>query len=125
MSKEEEKQKRYPNEFKVLVVETVLKEHLSLKEGVRRFGISCPQVIRSWIRVYENEGASALLKERRGRHKKPRREAPPRQNLREADRESLENEIKYLRAENDYLKKLRALVLEEERQNKSRTSSRN
>ncbi len=28
MSKEEEKQKRYPNEFKVLVVETVLREHL-------------------------------------------------------------------------------------------------
>jgi transposase len=122
--KKEKANKRYTGEFKQQVVEAMHKERLSLKEVVRRFDVSSPAVVRCWDRIYKTEGAHALHVERRGRTKKF---SMPilRQNLEDADRSTLVKEIKWLRAENDYLKKLSALVLEEERQSKERKSSQN
>ena len=115
-------QRRYSGEFKRLVVEAIHQEHLSFHEAARRFNISSHKVIKNWERIYLEEGPEALLQERRGKWPR-RKEAPIRQNVQEANRESLIAEVKWLRAENDYLKKLKALVLEEESRNKKRSSS--
>ena len=61
------------------------------------------------------EGPEGLYVERRGRGSKGR---PPK--LEKKVEEDLIAEVQRLRAENDYLKKLNALVLEEKRQNKRR-----
>lgn len=108
--------KKYTPEFKKLVVETIHNENLSYREAARRFDISSTSVIRNWERIYLEEGPEGLEVERRGRAsiasgtmkgRKPKFE--------KQENEDLIAEVQRLRAENDYLKNLYALVLEEER----------
>ena len=87
--------KRYTPEFKRMVVETMKKEHLSIHATMQEFGINDHKIIERWERIYLEEGPEGLAIERRGR--------------------SSTGRSKKLRAENDYLKNLQALVLEDER----------
>ena len=102
--------KRYTPEFKKLVVETMMKEKLSYRETARQFEISDNKRIAAWERIYLEEGPEGLAIERRGRSSKGR---PPKQLPKQE--EDLLAEVQRLRAENDYLKNLQALVLEDER----------
>ena len=103
--------KRYTPEFKKLVVETMREEKLSYSETCRRFDVNSRDQIKSWERVYLEEGPEGLAIERRGRCSKGR---PPK-HLPKKVEEDLLAEVQRLRAENDYLKNLQALVLEDER----------
>ncbi len=93
-----------------MVVETMMREKISYKEAARRFEISGHERIRQWERIYLTEGPEGLYIERRGRSSKGRPTAFPKKV-----EEDLLAEVQRLRAENAYLKKLQALVLEEER----------
>ena len=103
--------KRYTPQFKKQVIETMLEEKLSYSETARRFEVSSHGRIREWERVYLTEGPEGFAIERRGRGSKGR---PPKQLPKEVE-EDLLAEVQRLRAENDYLKNLQALVLEDER----------
>ena len=103
--------KRYTPEFKKLVVETMQQEQLSYSEIARRFEVNSHRQIQDWERIYLTEGPEGFAIERRGRSSKGR---PPKQLPKEVE-EDLLAEVQRLRAENDYLKKLQALVLEDER----------
>lgn len=107
--------KRYTGEFKQMVVETMMREKLSYREAARQFDISDHSRVTSWERVYLMEGPEGLYIERRGRSSKER----PRQFPKEVE-EDLLREVQRLRAENAYLKKLQALVLERERDQKKK-----
>ena len=102
--------KRYTPEFKQLVVETMRKEHISVREAMRRFEINNHGIIERWERIYLEEGPEGLAIERRGR-KNSSRSAKSSKTV----EEDLIAENQRLRAENEYLKNLQALVLEEER----------
>ena len=102
--------KRYTGEFKKMVVETMMQEKLSYREAARQFAISDDKRVAAWERIYLMEGAEGLYVERRGRGSKGR----PQQFPKEVE-EDLLKEVQRLRAENAYLKKLQALVLERER----------
>ena len=108
---------KYSGEFKQMVVETMRKEKLSYKETEQRFDIGGHRTVQKWERIYLEEGPEGLYIERRGRSSKGGR--PPKQLKPEVE-EDLITEVQRLRAENAYLKKLRALILEEERQGKGR-----
>ncbi|MBU5431772.1 transposase [Intestinimonas sp. MSJ-38] len=103
--------KRYTPEFKKLVVETMQQEKLSYRETARQFEISDHHRLQDWERIYLIEGPEGFAIERRGRESKGR---PPKQLPKQVE-EDLLAEVQRLRAENDYLKNLQALVLEEER----------
>ena len=103
--------KRYTPEFKKLVIETMQEEKLGYSETCRRFDVNSSDQIKSWERIYLEEGPEGLTVERRGRGSKGR---PPKQLPKEVE-EDLLAEVQRLRAENDYLKNLQALVLEDER----------
>ena len=103
--------KRYTPEFKRMVVETMEKEHLSIYAAMQEFGINDHKIIERWERIYLEEGPEGLAIERRGRSSKGR---PPKQLPKQVE-EDLLAEVQRLRAENDYLKNLQALVLEDER----------
>ena len=102
--------KRYTPEFKQLVVETMQTEHISVGETMQRFEINNHGIIERWERIYLEEGPEGLAIERRGRKNSSR---PTK--LSKKVEEDLIAENQRLRAENEYLKNLQALVLEEER----------
>ncbi len=103
--------KRYTPEFKRMVVETIEKENLSIRAAMQEFGINDHKIIERWERIYLEEGPEGLAIERRGRSSKDRL---PKQLPKQVE-EDLLAEVQRLRAENDYLKNLQALVLEDER----------
>ncbi len=107
--------KRYTGEFKQLVVETMRNEKLGCVETAKRFGIA-KQRVCDWERIYLTEGVAALYIERRGRGGKGTGRPPKFDKQLEED---LLAENQRLRAEVAYLKKLQALVLEEQ-QHKSK-----
>ncbi len=102
--------KRYTPEFKKHIIETMQEEHLSYSETARRFEVNDHHQIQAWERIYLEEGPEVFAVERRGRGSKGR----PRKFPKEVE-EDLLAEVQRLRAENEYLKKLQALVLEDER----------
>lgn len=97
--------------------------HLSYHETVRKYELGNPniggprQMIQRWERIYLEEGAEGLMKERRGRATVDgkKRGRPPK--LDKKVEEDLIAENQRLRMEIEYLKKLSALVLAEEQEN--------
>lgn len=104
----------YTGEFKQMVVETMQKEKLSQYQVSDRFLVS-RHAVQQWERIYLEEGPEGLYIERRGRKSTGRPK-----KLKPEVEEDLIAEVQRLRAENAYLKKLRALVLEEEHRGKGR-----
>ena len=102
--------KRYTPEFKKMVVETMEKEQLSIYATMQEFGINDHKIIERWERIYLEEGPEGLSIKRRGRGSTGRPKKLPKDV-----EEDLLAEVQRLRAENDYLKNLQALVLEDER----------
>ena len=107
--------KRYTPEFKKLVVETMMKEKLSYRETCRRFEVNSRDQIKSWERIYLEEGPEGFAVERRGRGSTGRPKKLPKDV-----EEDLLAEVQRLRAEVEYLKNLQALVLEDERRQRKK-----
>ena len=88
----------------------MIKENLSYHETCRKFEVRSRDQIKSWERIYLEEGPEGLQLERRGRSSTGRPGKLP-----QKVEEDLLAEVQRLRAEVDYLKNLQALVLEDER----------
>ena len=97
--------KRYTPEFKKLVIETMQEEKLSYSETCRRFEVNSRDRIKSWERIYLEEGPEGFAVERRGRSSKGR---PPKQLPKEVE-EDLLAEVQRLRAEIRLPKKFASL----------------
>ena len=98
-----------------MVVETMMRDKLSYREAARQFEVPDHKDVAKWERYYLIDGPEGLYIERRGRGSKGR----PQQFPKEVE-EDLLKEVQRLRAENAYLKKLQALVLERERHQKKK-----
>jgi transposase len=109
------KGKSFSGKFKQKVIEDIRTNHLSYGEAMKKYGIGGKMSIQKWERIYLEEGPEGLCIERRGSGSPGR---PPK--LDKQVEKDLIAENQRLRAENDYLKKLHALVLEEERRNRRR-----
>ena len=118
MRKKGSKNKVYSAEFKIGVIIDMREHHLSYNETIRKYwDISRGQEhnyqkqIQRWERIYLEEGAEGLMKERRGRAcsaSGTRKGRPPKLNKKVE--EDLIAENQRLRMEIEYLKKLDALV---------------
>ena len=105
---------RYSGKFKIYVVEYMHMKEMSLKETANYFCIPSDSTVAKWEHIYYEEGPQALLKERRGRKSMiKKKNLKPKKNVNE--NEDLLAEVQRLRMENEYLKKLNALVLEREK----------
>ena len=118
MAKKGTIQLKYSAEFKIGVIMDMREHHMGYRETVRKYwDVSKGQeanyknAVQRWERIYLEEGAEGLMKERRGRAgaasgtKKGR---PPK--LDKKVEEDLIAENQRLRMEIEYLKKLDALV---------------
>lgn len=109
----------YSGEFKVHVVEYINQNSLSTRAAAALFGIQSAPTISKWERTYYEEGKEALYEERRGRSRKMSTKKPKsKKNINE--NEDLLAEVQRLRMENEYLKKLNALIQEREKSEQKR-----
>ena len=80
----------------------------SLSEVACSNGIQC-YLLSTWFKIYQKSGIDGLKLDKRGRP--PKMAKKPKTSNEIKTKEELEKELEYLRAENEYLKKLNALVL--------------
>ena len=102
----------YSGEFKISVVEYMHENHLSLTQTAVKFGIPTEITVSKWERIYYEEGPLALYRENRGKKSKMSSNKPRKKKLSKETEEDLIAEVQRLRMENEYLKKLNALVQE-------------
>ena len=94
--------------------------HLSCSETALRFQIPQDYLVSKWERIYYEEGPQALYEDKRGRPRKMSSK-PIKKKLSKKIEEDLIAENQRLRMENEYLKKLNALVQERiKRENKKK-----
>ncbi len=111
----------YDGKFKLEVLEWMWRNRASLPETALHFNISTPSTIWFWKRTYEEEGVEALYK-RRGRPTQMTAKDKHQRGGNEdsSELEKLQRENRLLRIENEYLKKLRALIQESEDTDKNK-----
>ena len=103
----------YAGVFKQHVIEYMHEHKLSYFETALKFKIPSKSLLFKWEHIYYEEGPEALYIERRGRKPKMSKETKPRKKQLKPDvEEDLIKENQRLRMENEYLKKLNALVQE-------------
>ena len=126
------KNRVYSAEFKVSVIMDMREHHLGYRETARMYKLvkkseaSAANMIQRWERIFLEEGAAGLSVERRGRATKadnPNMGRPRKKPLDKpieddliAENQRLKERLEYLEMENEYLKKLDALVRKEEQQ---------
>lgn len=132
MAKKGTKYKRYSPEFKLSVIMDMRENHLSYHETMRKYlpHLESKQydIIKKWDQIYEKEGYEGLAKERRGRANimdgvrkgRPPKAKPEIKDDLVAENERLKKRLEYLEAENEYLKKLQALIQQKEAQKTER-----
>ena len=118
MSKRGTIQQKYSAEFKIGVIMDMREHHLGYRETVRKYwnvsrgqDLNYINAVKRWERIYLEEGAEDLMKERRGRACSASgtiKGRPPK--LDKKVEEDLIAENQRLRMEIEYLKKLDALV---------------
>lgn len=127
MGKTGRKNKTYSTEFKVNVIMDMREHHMGYRETARKYSLvrqseaSAASMVQRWERVFLEEGAEGLMKERRGKAcsaSGTRKGRPPK--LDKKVEEDLIAENQRLRMEIEYLKKLSALVLADKRKNGKR-----
>lgn len=102
----------YSGDFKLSVIKYMHDNHLSMFETAVKFGIPDKSTIRKWERTYYEEGEQGLYVDRRGRKPKMSFGKIKKKELNKETKEDLIAEVQRLRMENEYLKKLQALVQE-------------
>jgi transposase len=103
----------YSNDFKIKAVKQYNEKGLTPKEIFRKAGFDLEVIgkekpkslMRDWNQIHRIKGIRGLLEENRGRGGG----RPKTKNLTDADKiKRLEAEVAYLKAENDFLARLRA-----------------
>lgn len=106
--------KRYTNystQFKLDVLNFMIENGTSLTETAAIFKIASPTSLREWKKQFETKGFSALQSKKKG-HPSMKKDSTiqPKSVPVKGSTEALQAEIDRLRMENEYLKKLNALV---------------
>lgn len=125
---------KYSPEFKLSVILDMREHCLGYKETARKYGLvkqsfgGALMTLHRWERIYLEEGAAGLAVERRGRCTKmdnPNKGRPRKKPLDKdiendliAENQRLKERLEYLEMENEYLKKLDALIRAEEQKKK-------
>ena len=128
MAKKGQVFRKYSPKFKLSVILDMRKNHLGYRETVRKYWNTVTEAetsnhlpqVREWERKYLEEGYEGLMKDNRGKSSAngKKRGRPPK--LDKKVEEDLIAENQRLRMEIEYLKKLSALVLADERENGKR-----
>ena len=115
----EDKNKVYSKDFKLQTINRILINHESINSVA--IELASNGILHNWLSKFK-ENRYNVVEKKKGR--KPKSMTIPKKNdktLSEKEKiKQLEDEILYLKAENEYLKKLRALVQERELKEKKK-----
>lgn len=98
-------QRTYSAEVKLAVAKDAIKGELSIREIVKKYGLSSPALVVKWRRQLLEHGSKSFTSVKRG--PKMCVLPPPQENL--TENEELRRKVDYLMMEVDVLKKLCAL----------------
>ena len=117
-----DKNRLYSKDFKLQIINRILVNHESINSVAIDIGLPAPSILHNWLSKFK-ENEYNVVEKKKGR--KPEAMTKPKKNnnkaLSEKDKiKQLEEENMYLKAENEYLKKLRALVQERELKEKKK-----
>lgn len=100
----------YSPELKQEIINKVLIEHQSIKSTAIEYGLTSSGMLVNWINSYKENGYN-IVEKTRGRPSTMKKEMKPIDlNDKDAIIKQKNEEILRLKAENEYLKKLRAVV---------------
>ncbi len=128
MKKKHRINRRYSAEFKIRVILDMRNNHLGYNETVYKYWDVKNSVeahnysgrLRLWERIYLEEGEEGFMEEKRGRACGPGKGRPRKEPLPPDVVRDLIEENQQLRMEIEYIKKLSALVLANERARKNK-----
>lgn len=103
----------YTQMFKLEVLQYMTENGTSLCETAAFFNIPAHSTLAVWIRKFKTQGIEALQSQEQGRLSM--KKDSNKQSSTDRSFEALENRIKQLEMENEYLKKLNALVQNKEK----------
>jgi transposase len=116
------KHSRYDGQYKIDVIEYMLKNCLSIFKTAVIFGITRSS-IRSWLRIYSEKGILALF--RKSRSEKNMFNNDNTNITKESDKDLMIKDLQlknyHLQMENDYLKKLNDIIQEDVKVVKKKT----
>jgi len=98
------KNNKYSKDFKLEAIEMYLDKGFSYEQVAIKMKIKSHTQVRNWVEKFKTLGKSAFDLETRGRSK-GNRKGRPKKNF-----SSLEEEVKHLRMEVEYLKKLNEII---------------
>lgn len=113
------KKASYDGKFKENVIKYMNDNHLSLQETAYHFNLANATIVSKWERIYYKEGEKALYNNLKGQSKHMGSKLQ-KNKLSDNTKEDLIAENERLRMENEYLKKLNALVQERVNQEKKK-----
>ncbi|QYR67230.1 IS3 family transposase [Fusobacterium animalis] len=117
----EDKNRVYSKDFKLQAINRILINHESINSVAIDIGLTSSGILDNWLSKFKENGYNVVEK-KKGR--KPKSMTKLKKNDKELSEKEkikkLEDEIIYLKAENEYLKKLRALVQERELKEKKK-----
>ena len=115
------KNRTYSKDFKLQIINRILINHESVNFVALDIGLVSSGILHNWLSKFK-ENEYNVIEKKKGRN--PKSMTKPNKNnktLSEKEKiKQLEDEILYLKAENEYLKKLRALVQERELKEKKK-----
>ena len=104
--------RHFSGEFKLKVLNYQQEHHLSDQTTALLFGITTKTTVCAWRKKYLTGGTEALFQKQGRRSKMPKKSLIPNKPREEWTKDE---ELAYLRMENEYLKKYLALVQEDEK----------
>ena len=107
--------RHFSGEFKLKVLNYQQEHHLSDSDTALIFGITNSGTICAWRKKYIIGGTEALFQKQGRRSKMPKKSLIPNKPREEWTKDE---ELAYLRMENEYLKKLVALIQEDEQRDR-------
>lgn len=113
----------YSFKDKCRILKTMYENHWSITYTSIVYNMSSSGTISTWLTQFERFGLSGLKPKKQGRKVKKTKKQETVKPTEQMSLEELREELEYRRAENAYLKKLDALLQEQESQTKKKQGS--
>ena len=115
------KNRIYSKNFKLQTINRILINHESINFVALDIGLVSPGILHNWLSKFKKNGYNVVEKKKGRKPKSMTKLKKNDKTLSEKEKiKQLEEENLYLKAENEYLKKLRALVQERELKEKKK-----